>query len=169
MGRYSNSGVGKRSYKEEKHWKELDFTKVKIKKPTLICLGGNGTIDDWQISNKKGYIITGSEKANGVCAIAERLIGLKPELQSEYSTYTNVDFYIVKGVVEELLDLYAKADTEVADDRGPMMYAPTTFYVKGGVMLDAYVGDFEVDDKTTYDLFVKIMNGEYVNKEYPIK
>lgn len=93
MGRYSNSGVGKRSYKEEKHWKELDFTKVRIKKPTLLCLGGNGTIDDWQISDKKGYIISGSERANGVCAIAERLIGLRPEQQNVYSTYTNVDFY----------------------------------------------------------------------------
>jgi hypothetical protein len=44
--------------------------------------------------------------------------------------------------VDALLELYTKADNEVPDDRGPMMYAPTTFYVKGGVMLDAYVGDF---------------------------
>lgn len=91
MGKYTNSGVGKRSPNAENHWKQLDIAKVRIKKPTLICLGGNGTTDD-TVSKDNSKLVCGSERANGVCAIAERLIGLKPEEPKVYSTYAHVDF-----------------------------------------------------------------------------
>jgi len=85
--------IGKRNLKSENHWEIL--TEYRITKPTIICLGGNGTIS--------------SREANNVCKIAEGLIGLKAQEGKEEATYDSVD---VIGVV------YGLEVSEIADRFG---------------------------------------------------
>lgn len=75
--RYNPSKFGKRDLNSIDHWKRLDLEKYSITKPTIICLGGNGTISE--------------RKANNFCKLAERLVGLKIESDNVYSSYNNVE------------------------------------------------------------------------------
>lgn len=75
--RYTPSKFGKRDLNSVDHWKQLDIENYSITKPTIICLGGNGTITE--------------RKANNFCKLAERLVGLKIESDNVYSSYNNVE------------------------------------------------------------------------------
>ena len=89
MDSYNKYGLGKRNLKYAKHWQILDIKNTRIVKPTLLCFGGNGTTYDTVNSGEE--MITGPERANGICGIAERLIVLKDD-DSLYSSYKDVDF-----------------------------------------------------------------------------
>ncbi len=54
--------MGKRNLVKENHWEPLFVEDYVIDKPTVICLGGNATIDDLE--------------ANGFCKQAENMLGL---------------------------------------------------------------------------------------------
>lgn len=54
--------MGRRNLVEEKHWEPLFVEDYAITKPTVICLGGNATIDTFE--------------ANGFCKQAENMLGL---------------------------------------------------------------------------------------------
>lgn len=72
---FENGQFGRRNLHFNNHWEPLDIDNYKITRPTLICLGGNGTIDP--------------AKATRFCATAERLVGLK--IDDTESSYKNVD------------------------------------------------------------------------------
>lgn len=52
--------LGKRDQNFEFHWKEIDLDSIKISKPTLLCFGGNRSMD--------------SKDANAFCKSAEKLL-----------------------------------------------------------------------------------------------
>lgn len=54
--------MGKRNLAKEKHWENLFVENYGITKPTIICLGGNATIDTFE--------------ANGFCKLVENMLGL---------------------------------------------------------------------------------------------
>ena len=90
MARFLESQFGKRDLTATNHWRNFDFADYKIIRPTLICIGGNGTTDT---KNKDGSIRKGTQKINGVCAIAERLVGLQSGevAKDRHSTYHLID------------------------------------------------------------------------------
>ena len=70
--------MGKRNTTQpDSHWEELDLDYT-ITKPTIICLGGNGTKTP--------------EQANYICKVAQNLIGLKDKtIENEWPTVEDVD------------------------------------------------------------------------------
>lgn len=93
--------VGRRNLKAKDHWEELDLKEYRINKPVVICLGGNTTKT--------------SASANGMCKIAESLIGLKPKVGNEGGTYDDVDLIGVSyGAIEN--DGVAEPITKIAKD-----------------------------------------------------
>lgn len=69
---------GKRQYIEGKScWVDVDIKSHKIKKPTIICFGGNFTIND--------------KSANGMAKIAESLVGDISEIDLISIKYTSED------------------------------------------------------------------------------
>lgn len=85
MGRYEHFTIGKRNLKCDNNWQELSCNEFKISKPTVFCFGGNSTIS--------------AKTANGMCKIAQNLIGLKQQATGEFATEEDVDFIgVVLGV-----------------------------------------------------------------------
>ncbi len=79
MGYYEHFSLGKRNLDSENKWEEIDIDNYRIKKPTVLCLGGNGSISP--------------KKANSLCKIAQNLVGLKqPTTKNEFATTEDVDF-----------------------------------------------------------------------------
>ena len=85
MGRYERFSIGKRYFAGNPEnpnkwgWQELDLSDVKINKPTVFCLGGNASLT--------------SREANGMCKLAQRLMGVKgPTGAGEIGTSNDVDF-----------------------------------------------------------------------------
>ena len=69
---------GRRNPKiEGSHWEQLDLSNYKITKPIVICLSGNGAIDE--------------KEANGFCKTAENLMGLKLSRGNPEEIYEYVD------------------------------------------------------------------------------
>lgn len=91
-------GIGKRNNQiPETHWEDLG-TSYKITKPTIICLGGNGT--------------RGSEQANHICKIAEGLVGLKDKtIENEWPTSEDVDIIGISYGEEYAISSFGKKVT----------------------------------------------------------
>lgn len=87
--------IGRRNTQiNQTHWESLDpfFT---ITKPTIICLGGNGT--------------KGSEQANHICKVAQSLIGLKDKtFENEWPTTDDVDLIGISYGEEYLVSTFGK-------------------------------------------------------------
>jgi len=95
-GKFSKSGCGIRDLSVKNHWKTLP-KKFRIDKPTILCLGGNGT--------------TTSQKANGNCAIAERLMGLKRnEGITSYNDINIIGFYYGRNKKEDSVGEFSKEE-----------------------------------------------------------
>ena len=78
MQEMQNSIWGRRNPKiDDTSWEQLDLGKFQLKKPIVICLSGNATINE--------------ESANGFCKMAERLLGLKLNTDSSEDIYEYVD------------------------------------------------------------------------------
>ncbi|MBE5735531.1 MAG: hypothetical protein E7361_03705 [Clostridiales bacterium] len=77
MARAKEASFGKRNIEVENHWQKLETKDFKINRPTMICLGGNGTIDE--------------RKANNFCKMAERLMSLRLDSTNDYSSFRNFD------------------------------------------------------------------------------
>ena len=78
--RHSSSGFGIRNVKVDNHWVDFTNRPFKIIHPTLLCFGGNGVIS--------------TQKANGFCGIAERLIGLRgKEFERTHKIIDLLGFY----------------------------------------------------------------------------
>ncbi len=96
--RFTKSGYGIRDLKAENHWRE-DLENFKIDKPTIFCLGGNGTIN--------------TQKANGFCAITERLMGLKRnEGMTSYNDVNILGFYYGRDKEEDTVGEFSKDELE---------------------------------------------------------
>ena len=79
MGNIEHFLIGKRDLNTENHWTELDSESYRIKKPTVLCFGGNKTIK--------------SKDANYLCKLAQNLVGIKtPKYQNEIATTNDIDF-----------------------------------------------------------------------------
>lgn len=105
--RYSNGGFGIRDLGSENHWRDLTQNKkFRITKPTVICLPGNGSIT--------------TEKANGFCGMAERLMGLRTTVGDVSSSYDYVDllgFYYSTNAEEDTAGDYNSRETSEFVDR----------------------------------------------------
>ena len=77
--RFKEFGYGMRDLSVDgTHWvDDLNSINYQIKRPTIICLPGNGS--------------TTSEQSNGFCKIIERMLGLNHEQNTEHSSYDMVD------------------------------------------------------------------------------
>ena len=76
--KHSTFIFGQRDLTAENHWRTKDIHDFKITRPTVVCLGGNGT--------------TETRKANNVCKLVESLMGIKIEATNDVtSTYKDVD------------------------------------------------------------------------------
>lgn len=93
--RFKETGFGKRTLENSDHWIPLNIEEFRIYKPTIICLGGNGTID--------------SGKAKRFCASAERMVGFKQKEQGSYRNYTYVN----------VVGFYYGMDKEFKEDGTP--------------------------------------------------
>lgn len=79
MGQNEHYYIGKRNLQSEHHWEPLDSETFHITKPTVICLGGNGSIKP--------------HNANFICKVAQSLVGIKePRWANEIATTQDVDF-----------------------------------------------------------------------------
>lgn len=70
-----NYNFGRRNLNSPNHWEELDLENYNPDKPIVLCLGGNGVIDQ--------------AKATRFCGTAERFVGLK--LGNTDSSYSHID------------------------------------------------------------------------------
>lgn len=75
--RFKETGFGKRTLENKEHWIPLSIEQFRIYQPTIICLGGNGTID--------------SGKAKRFCASAERMVNFKQKEEGSFRNYNHVD------------------------------------------------------------------------------
>ncbi len=80
--------IGKRNLKKDNHWEELNREYFRITKPTVICLGGNGTIE--------------ARNANFMCRIAQSLVGVtEPTAANEIATTQDIDFVGISYVIDD--------------------------------------------------------------------
>lgn len=97
MSRYRESGFGKRTLDNDEHWIPLNVEEYRINGPTIICLGGNGTVD--------------SAKAKRFCGSVERMLNLKA-YDGSYRNYRYVDLVgFHYGMDSELNDEGKPSDT----------------------------------------------------------
>ena len=75
--RYTQSGFGKRNPKSDNNWTPLELDGYRITKPSIICLGGNGTTDFC--------------KAKRFCATAERWMNLSNHRAGSCFSYDSFD------------------------------------------------------------------------------
>lgn len=61
------------------HWQELDLSSYRITKPTVICLGGNGTTD--------------AREANGMAKIVQNMIGESEDVDIISITYSHSNLF----------------------------------------------------------------------------
>ncbi len=79
MGNYEYFTLGRRNLYDKNHWEQLPSSLFRITKPTVLCFGGNCTINP--------------KDANAMCKIAQGLVGIKmPKILNEYATCYDVDF-----------------------------------------------------------------------------
>ena len=107
MDRYENSGFGKRDLNSKDHWLPLDVKTYKIVKPTIICLGGNGTTSD--------NIRSGAQKVNAFCRTFESLVGLKLDNPDIYGSYNYVDvvgFHYGRDREDQTAGYFSKNEVE---------------------------------------------------------
>lgn len=81
MGQSEHYYLGRRNflYDDKIHWEPLDGKTFRVTKPTVICLGGNGSLK--------------TRNANFCCKVAQSLVGIKePRFANEIATTEDVDF-----------------------------------------------------------------------------
>ena len=79
MGVFEHFSIGKRNLQCKDNWEALDINSFRITKPTVLCLGGNGSLT--------------TKSANAMCKVAQGLVGIKqPITQNEFATSSDVDF-----------------------------------------------------------------------------
>ena len=99
MGAFEHFNIGRRNFNCENNWEELSYDKYRISKPTLICFGGNGTVN--------------SRTANAMCKMAQGLIGLKhPTTNNEIATANDIDFVGISYGVNSIAGDGALTDEE---------------------------------------------------------
>lgn len=101
--------IGKRNLNiRDTHWEELDLESFRICKPTVLCFGGNGTLN--------------SRDANYMCKVAQSLVGIQePHSPNEIATTNDVDFVGIGyglekygyGKKEEILDTCELSQDEI--------------------------------------------------------
>jgi len=79
MGKLKHYAIGKRNLKNENHWEALDSANFRVTKPTVLCFGGNTSLQ--------------AKDGNYMCKVAQSLVGIKdPIVDNEIATTQDVDF-----------------------------------------------------------------------------
>lgn len=109
--KYSTFSFGQRNLLAENHWQTKPITDFKITKPTIICLGGNGTIE--------------TRKANNVCKLVESLMGIKIESTNDItSSYKDVEIVGLSYGKEKETDTIGTINKEECEEIVNALFVP---------------------------------------------